>query len=136
MRQRRESTLLRPGRRYYETAYLLTATDLLLIGYELMVVYLFVMFVHLTVGNLKYAVDMILPGGEMAGLFWIWVVLIGLVIPAIIELAQVIPKLIYHREYVAHKAPEIIISVSVLIGGFMLRYVVVVAGQVTGPMGI
>jgi formate-dependent nitrite reductase membrane component NrfD len=31
---------------------------------------------------------------------------------------------------------EVGVSVVVLLGGFILRYVVVVAGQVTGPLGI
>jgi len=48
----------------------------------------------------------------------------------------VIPKLIYHQEFRMQKSAEILISVGVLVGGFMLRYVIVVAGQVTGPMGI
>jgi formate-dependent nitrite reductase membrane component NrfD len=134
--RRREATLVRPGRRYYETAYMLTSSDLLLIGFELMVIFLFVMFAHLTIGNLKYAMGIILPGGEMAALFWIWVVLVGLVIPGLLELAYVFPKLIYHHEFRAHVIPEILISVAVLVGGFMLRYVIVIAGQLTGPMGI
>jgi len=134
--RRREATFIRPGRRYYETAYMLTSSDLLLIGFELMVIFLFVMFAHLTIGNLKYAMASILPGGEMALLFWIWVVLVGLAIPALIEMAYVFPKLIYHQEFRAHKIPEILISLAVLVGGFMLRYVIVVAGQITGPMGI
>jgi formate-dependent nitrite reductase membrane component NrfD len=29
-----------------------------------------------------------------------------------------------------------VISIAVLAGGFMLRYVVVVAGQITGPVGL
>ena len=99
-------------------------------------IFLFVMFAHLTIGNMKYAMAIILPGGEMAALFWIWVVLIGLVIPGLIELAYVFPKLIYHHEFKAHKGPEILISLAVLVGGFMLRYVIVIAGQLTGPMGI
>jgi len=134
--RRREATLIRPGRRQYETAYMLTSSDLLLIGFELMVIFLFLMFAHLTIGNLKYAMAIILPGGEMASLFWVWVVLIGLVIPGLIELAYVVPKLVYHQEFRMQKSAEILISVAVLVGGFMLRYVIVVAGQVTGPMGI
>ena len=136
LKTRREATLLRPGRRYYETAYMLTASDMLLIGIELMVIFLFLMFAQLTIGNLKYAMAIILPGGEMAASFWLWVVLIGLVIPGLIEFIYVLPKLVYHREFRAHKTSEVLISVAVLAGGLMLRYVIVVAGQITGPMGI
>ena len=121
---------------FHNSAYLLTATDLLLIGFELMVIFLFVMFAHLTIGNVKYAVSILLPGGDMAMMFWLWVVLIGLVLPGLIELAYVIQKLLYHREYRAPKGVEIAVSIAVLIGGFMLRYVIVIAGQLTGPMGL
>ncbi|MEE9295027.1 MAG: NrfD/PsrC family molybdoenzyme membrane anchor subunit [Phycisphaerae bacterium] len=123
-------------RQFYESAYLLTATDVMLIGFELMVIFLFVMFAHLTVGNVKYAMSIILPGGDMALMFWVWVVLIGLLLPALAELIYVVPKLLYHRDFAAPKAIEVTVSIAVLIGGFMLRYVVVVAGQLTGPMGL
>jgi len=136
IKTRRESTLLRPGRRIYEIGYMLTAFDALLIGTELIVIFLFVMFAHLTVGNLKYAMAIILPGGEMAPTFWTWVVLVGLVIPWLIEMFYVIPKIVYRREFRIHEGSEILISVAVLVGGFMLRYIVVVAGQITGPLGV
>jgi formate-dependent nitrite reductase membrane component NrfD len=122
--------------RFHQSAYLLTATDVMLIGCELMVIFLFVLFAHLTVGNVKYATSIILPGGDMALMFWLWVVLIGLLLPGLVELFFVAPKLLYHREYAAPKSIEITVAVAVLIGGFMLRYVIVTAGQVTGPMGL
>ncbi len=121
---------------FYDSAYLLTATDVMLIGFELMVIFLFVMFAHLTIGNVKYAVSVILPGGEMALMFWVWVVLVGLLLPALVELVYVVPKLLYHRDYAAPKGVEIAVSTAVLIGGFMLRYVIVIAGQITGPKGL
>ena len=120
----------------HQSAYLLTATDVFMIGLELMVIFLFVMFAHLTIGNVKYAVSVILPGGSLAEFFWLWVVLVGLLIPALIELVFVIPRLLYHRDYAAPRVVEIGVSIAVLIGGFMLRYVVVVAGQITGPVGL
>jgi formate-dependent nitrite reductase membrane component NrfD len=123
-------------RQFHQSAYLLTATDVMLIGFELMVIFLFVLFAHLTIGNVKYAMSVILPGGEMALMFWFWVVLIGLLLPALIELAYVAPRLLYHRDYAAPKAVEVTVAVGVLIGGFMLRYVIVVAGQITGPVGL
>lgn len=119
-----------------ESGYLLTASDLLLIGFELLAVFLFIMFAFLTVGDVKRAFTVILPGGDLAPLFWYGVVLFGLVVPALIELLYVVPKLLYHRAYSAPLAVEIIVPVIVLIGGFLLRYVVVIAGQITGPSGL
>jgi formate-dependent nitrite reductase membrane component NrfD len=122
--------------RFYHSGYLLTASDTLLIGFELMAIFLFLMFAYLTVGDVRYAVSTILFGGSLATQFWFWVVLIGLVIPVLVELFYIIPKLLYHREFAAPRTVELVVPVAVLIGGFMLRYVVVVAGQITGPVGI
>ena len=119
-----------------ESDYLLTATDVMLIGFELMVIFLFIMYAQLTIGGVKEAVAVILPGGDLAVLFWVGVVLIGLLIPALIELYYVVPKLVYHRGYNAPRIVDIAVSGAVLLGGFLLRYVVLVAGQVTGPVGI
>jgi len=132
----RRKVAKRPGRRYHETGYLLATTDLIFISMELMVIFLFIMFAHLTVGNLKYAMSAILPGGAMAHTFWIWVVLVGLVIPAMVELITVLPRLLYDTPFQAHRSLEFAVSVAVLVGGFMLRYVIVIAGQITAPVGI
>jgi formate-dependent nitrite reductase membrane component NrfD len=123
-------------REYQESDYLLTATDILLIGFELMVIFLFLMYAQLTIGNVKEAITVILPGGDLAALFWFGVVLIGLLIPALVELYYVVPKLVYHRGFNAPRIVDIAVSGAVLLGGFLLRYVVLVAGQVTGPVGI
>jgi len=119
-----------------EGGYILAASDAMLIGFELLVIFLFIMFAHLTVGNVKEAVSVILSGGDLATLFWFGVVVVGLLLPVLIELKYVIPKLLYHREYYAPRGVEILVPVVVLIGGFLLRYVVVYAGQMTGPVGI
>ncbi len=118
------------------SAYLLTASDAMLIGFELLVVFLFVMFAFLSVGDVKYALMDTILGGGLTALFWFGFVGLGLIVPALIELKYVIPKLLYQREYTVPRGVEIAISLLVLIGGFLLRYVVVVAGQITGPVGI
>jgi len=119
-----------------ESGYLLAASDTILIGFELLAVFLFIMFAHLTVGNVKDAVSVILVGGSLATLFWFGFVCLGLLLPVLVELKYVIPKLLYHREYAAPRGVELLVPVAVLFGGFMLRYVVVIAGQITGPVGI
>jgi len=121
---------------YHRSGYLFTSSDVLLIGFELLVIFLFLMFAHLTVGDVKHAVSVVLPGGSLAPMFFIWVVLIGLLAPAVIELYYVLPRLLYHKEFAMPRGIEIIAPSAILVGGFMLRYVVVVAGQITGPVGI
>ncbi len=94
------------------------------------------MYAHLTVGDVRHAVSVILAGGDLAPLFWVGFVGIGLVLPALIELYYVIPKLLYRRQFSVPRGMEIGIAAIILIGGFLLRYVVVVAGQITGPIGV
>ncbi len=131
--------LLHKGKRdrdIEQSSYLLTTTDMLLIGFELVVVFLFIMFAYLTVGDVQTAVAVILPGGSLATMFWFWFVLVGLLVPALVELFYVIPRLVYQRQVGLPYGVEIAVPIVVLIGGFMLRYVVVIAGQITGPVGI
>ena len=99
-------------------------------------IFLFIMYAHLTIGSVKDAIQVILPGGELAAPFWVAVVAVGLLGPALAEMVVVAPQMIYHRTFAAPVAIEWSVPVAVLIGGFMLRYVVVAAGQVTGPAGI
>lgn len=123
-------------RQFHNTGYLLTTTDTLLIGFELLVVFLFIMFAYLTVGDVRHAVSAVLFGGDLSTLFWVGFVLVGLLLPVLVELYFVIPKLVYHKEFATPRSVEIVIPLVVLIGGFLLRYVVVVAGQMTGPVGL
>ena len=120
---------------YDESGYILTASDVLLIGFEILVIFLFLMFAHLTVGNVSQAVSVILSG-SLTTQFWFWVVLVGLVVPALVELRYVIPRLLNHQKFAVPRGIELLVPIAVLVGGFMLRYVVVVAGQITGPVGI
>jgi formate-dependent nitrite reductase membrane component NrfD len=113
--------------------YLLVSSDALLLGGELLVIFLFLMFAHLTIGDVRHAVEVILPGGSLASLFWWGVVLIGILFPFVMELFQVVPKLLYGRTFKSSLVLEVAVALSVLAGGFALRYIIVVAGQVTGP---
>ncbi|MDH3597781.1 MAG: polysulfide reductase NrfD, partial [Rhodospirillales bacterium] len=124
------------GKNFSRSGYLLTAADVLLIGFELMIIFLFIMYAHLTIGSVKEAVSVILFGGDLAPLFWLGVVVIGLLIPALVESIYIVPKLLYHRDFSVPRGVEVVVPAVILVGGFMLRYVVVVAGQITGPVGI
>lgn len=124
------------GERVSRATYLLTTSDVVLIGFEIMAIFLFLMFANLTVGSPAQAVSVILPGGSLAGMFWVGVVLVGLLIPVLIELRYVVPTLLDHKPYAMPRGIEMAVCAVVLVGGFMLRYVVVMAGQITGPMGI
>ena len=116
-------------------SYLLSSSDMLLIGLEIVVIFLFIMYAHLTIGNVEAAVAVIM-GGELTTLFWLGFVVLGLLLPAAIELKYVIPTLLYQKAYAIPRVMEVVICALVILGGFMLRYIVVIAGQITGPVGI
>lgn len=121
---------------YEHSSYLLTASDALLLAGELLIIFLFLMFAHLTIGDVRYAVGAILPGGHLALAFWGLVIALGLLIPFVIELFQIVPKLLYGKEYKTILVAEIAVPVAILIGGFALRYIIVVAGQITAPAAL
>ena len=118
------------------SSYLLSASDMLLIGFELLAVFLFILFAYLAVGAQKVAISVILPGGDLSMLFWVGFVLIGLLIPAVVELKYVVPTLLHKKAYTIPRGIEMSLAVVILFGGFLLRYVVVIGGQITGPVGI
>ncbi len=118
---------------YDNSSYLLVSSDALLLGGELLIVFLFLLFGQLTVGDVRYSMGVILPGGQMATLFWGLVVIVGLLIPFIIELFQIAPRMLYRREFKTLVALEVMVPIAILIGGFALRYSIVIAGQITGP---
>ena len=112
----------------HRSGYILAASDTMLIGLKVLTLFLFLMFAYLTVGNVRYAIATILPGGPLASLFWIGVVLVGLVLPGLLELYYVVPTLLHRSQYNVSRYAEMAIAVAIF-GGLMLRYVVVVAGQ-------
>ena len=116
--------------------FILAVSDALLIGVELIIIFLFIMFAFLTVGDPAHAIAVILPGGPLVAWFWIGVVLFGMVVPVLVELRHTLPKLLHHRPYMILRSVEVAIGVLVLVGGFLLRYVIVVAGQITGPISL
>ncbi len=118
------------------SGYILAATDTMIVGFELLTLFLFLMFAYLTVGNVRYALATVLPGGPLSSLFWFGVVLVGLVIPGLLELYFVIPSLLYRRRFTVSRYAEMLIAAAVIFGGLLLRYVVVIAGQITGPVGL
>jgi protein NrfD len=94
--------------------------DLVLIGIELFLI------IHMFMGFLAgpqvqiEAVRMFL-GGEYTMIFWIFVVMLGMVLPALLELMEL-------RKF---HIPVIVPSVLVIFGSLMLRFIIVYAGQVS-----
>ena len=107
---------------YHESGYILTASDALVIGFEIVAIFLFVMFAYLTVGDVQEAVSATLFTGDLATLFWlvvvVVVVVVGLVLPVLIELIYVMPKLLQHRNFAVPWGVEFAVAIVILAGGF------------------
>ncbi len=123
-------------RQFHNTGYWLTLSDLILIMIELVVIALFFMFAYVTVQDASHAIQILLPGGALAALFWTWVILIGLLLPLLLEVFLVIRSQYRGGHFRVPYLLEVALPLAVLVGGFMLRYVIVVGGQLTGPVGL
>lgn len=99
---------------------LFSRIDLVLIGIELFII------VHMIMGflagpSVQLEAAQLLLGGEFTVMFWVFVVLLGLLFPAALEIA----------ELNGYKVPVAIPAALVLIGGLVFRFVMVEAGQIT-----
>ncbi len=116
--------------------YLLASTDIVFIGFEILVIFLYFMYAHLTVGDVRASIQVFEFGGALGGYFWFGVVLFGLAIPGIWELLKILPRLLGSGPYVHSGVMVVVIPAMVIVGGFLLRYVIVVGGQIAKLAGI
>jgi formate-dependent nitrite reductase membrane component NrfD len=114
----------------------LASTDIIFIGFEILTIFLFFMYAHLTVGDVRMSIKVFEFGGALSGYFWIGVVLLGLTIPAILETIKVLPRLLGNGPYVHSGVIVVVVPAMVIAGGFVLRYVIVVGGQIAKLAGI
>jgi formate-dependent nitrite reductase membrane component NrfD len=94
--------------------------DLLLIFIELFfIIHLFMGFLASTEVQIN-AAELFL-GGDFTASFWVFVIFLGLIVPAILEILEI-------RGY---KIPVAVPASLILFGGLMFRFIMVEAGQVT-----
>jgi len=92
--------------------------DMALIVTELAFIGLFLMTLS-TGGRVGQTAARDLLGGPWTGAFWGLVVLLGLVVPLLLEIIE-------HKRRLR---PTVMVSVLILVGGFALRWILLVAGQ-------
>ena len=98
----------------------LSKIDLILIGIELFfIIHLFMGFLASSAVQIQ-AAELFL-GGQFTVSFWVFVVILGLIVPAILEILEL-------RGY---KIPIAIPAFLILFGGLMFRFIMVEAGQIT-----
>lgn len=102
----------------HEERVLFAKIDLMLIGIELfLITHMFMGF--LASHQVQIDAAKLFLGGPFTAPFWIFVVALGLVLPALLEILEL-------RKY---KVPVIIPAVLVLFGGIMMRFIIAYAGQ-------
>ncbi|WP_117884685.1 NrfD/PsrC family molybdoenzyme membrane anchor subunit [Aureibaculum luteum] len=99
---------------------LFSRIDLVLIVIELGLI------VHMLMGmyagsEVQLEAMQLLVGGEFTLMFFGFVIILGLLVPAILELTEIL----------GYKVPVSIPAILILIGGLVLRFVMVEAGQIT-----
>ncbi|MCK4561650.1 MAG: polysulfide reductase NrfD [Flavobacteriaceae bacterium] len=99
---------------------LLSKIDLFLIFLELGLIVHFLMSMHAGSAVQMEALDL-LVGGEFTVMFFVFVIILGLIFPALLESV----------ELMGYKIPVAIPAIMVLIGGLIFRMVMVEAGQIT-----
>jgi formate-dependent nitrite reductase membrane component NrfD len=98
----------------------LSKIDLVLIGIEIfLIIHLFMGFLSSSAVQVE-AANLFL-GGEFTVFFWVFVVILGLVFPAVLEILELAGK----------KIPVLIPALLVLLGGLIFRFIMVEAGQIT-----
>ena len=99
---------------------LFSMIDLVLIGIELFLI------THMIMGmmagsQVQIEASQLILGGEFTVMFWVFVVIMGLAFPAILEIFELI----------GFKVPAVVPALLVLVGGIVFRFVMVDAGQIT-----
>ena len=92
--------------------------DLMLIGIELfLIIHMFMGFLASTQVQIDAA--MLFLGGPYTALFWVFVVFLGMLVPALLEVLEL-------RKF---HVPAIVPGLLVLLGGLMFRFIFAYAGQ-------
>jgi formate-dependent nitrite reductase membrane component NrfD len=109
--------------------FMIHSIDFTLMVFSIIAVFLFILGLYVSPRSSVAAVHLIM-GGEFTFLFWTFVVGVGILVPLALEVYELIPHYIEQVELREH-SPWIsgIITTSVLIGGFAMRYIVIYAGQ-------
>jgi protein NrfD len=99
---------------------IMSRIDLVLIIIELFFI-THMMMGMLAGSSVQIAAAGLFLGGQFTVTFWVFVIVLGLVFPAVLEIL----------ELVGYKIPVIVPAVLILFGGLVFRFIMVEAGQIT-----
>jgi formate-dependent nitrite reductase membrane component NrfD len=109
--------------------FMINSVDLILMVLSIIAVFLYIFGFYISGRGSVEAVHLIM-GGEFTLLFWVFVVGAGIVFPLIVVVYELLTHFNERSSDREHKLWLTgAVTASVLVGGFLLRYVVVYAGQ-------
>ncbi len=103
--------------------YALEELDNIAIITELVLLVLMILMLRMETGPDGHSLSHALVSGKLGTWFWIGAVVVGMILPLILNFLSGL------RGKEAGKAPSLISPILILIGGFILRVVIVYAGQ-------
>lgn len=113
----------------------LVSLDVVLIALEVLMVIPFLLHHALSTWSSASSLGLIL-GGAYTIPFWVAFVLLGILVPVLLETYELYP-LVWRRAAERNARPLLLASGAlVLVGGFVLRYIFVYAGQVSHFLGV
>lgn len=109
--------------------FMINSIDLILMVFSIIAVFLYIFGFYVSTRSSVEAAHLIM-GGEFTLLFWVFAVGAGIVFPLIAVVYELFPHF-NERSIDTERKPWMngAVTASVLVGGFMLRYVVIYAGQ-------
>lgn len=109
---------------------LLYGLDICFMVLEFFIVLPYLIHGELSVQAVQDSLKLIL-GGPFTVLFWVFFLGLGLVTPLVIEITELVPVMLSNREFHYRRPIAAGTALLILLGGFLLRYIFVFAGQMS-----
>ena len=109
---------------------LLYGLDVCFMVLEFFIVLPYIIHGELSMQAVQDSLRLIL-GGPFTLWFWLFFLGLGLLIPLLVELRELVPVIVSDREFRCHRSVSAVTALLILGGGFLLRYIFVFAGQMS-----
>ena len=109
---------------------LLYGLDICFMVLEFFIVLPYLIHGELSVQAVQDSLRLIL-GGPFTILFWVFFLGLGLLTPLVIEITELVPVMLSNREFHYRRSIASGTALLILVGGFLLRYIFVFAGQMS-----
>ncbi len=110
--------------------FFMQCVEIVLLFLLTIVVVFFIVGLYSSTEEAKTALNVIMHG-RLRFHFWFGAVMLGIVIPLVYVLRQLLPPLLGYKGREHGLWSVVTVELCVLLGGYMLRYVVIYAGQLT-----